>query len=82
MLQINLCQPSSIILADLQQRPVFEKFLEAVLLSLGFEFKWEYAYEYDDTGFLRQESRTYSGVREVEPCTAHPPEGERGEQQI
>ena len=74
--------PADIIRADLERHPALEKFLEAVLLSLGFEFKWEYAYEYDDTGFLRQESRTYSGVREVGLCTERPPVSERGEQQV
>ena len=82
MIQINLCQPSSIILADLLQRPVFEKFLEAVLLSGGIEIKWENDYEWDDTGYLVSTGKRFKGAHEVGPCTERPPMSERQEQQI
>mgnify|MGYP001583067778 CR=1 FL=1 len=82
MLQINLCQPSSIILADLQQRPIFEKFLEAALLAGGIEIKWEYDFKWDEAGYLRSCGKRYTGVREVDPCTGRPPENERREQQV
>ena len=82
MIQINLCQPSSIILADLLQRPVFGAFLEAVLLAGGIEVKWEHDYQWDDQGYLRSEGKRYVGAREVAPYIERPPVGERGEQQI
>ena len=82
MIQINLLSPSSIILADLHQRPVFEKFLEAVLLAAGLEVKWDCTYVHGDDGLLHLESKTYGGVREVGPCTERPPMSEREEQQV
>ena len=82
MIQINLCQPSSIILADLQQRPIFGAFLEAVLLAGGIEVKWEHDYQWDEEGFLRSAGKRYVGAREVGPCTDRPPMSEREEQQI
>lgn len=82
MLQINLCQPSSIILADLHQRPIFEKFLEAVLLAGGIEIRWEHNYEYDATGYLVEIDKRFKGAREVGPCTDRPPMSESEEQQI
>ena len=82
MIQINLCQPSSIILADLLQRPIFRAFLEAALLAGGVEIKWEHDYQYDDAGFLRSYGERFVGAREVGPCTDRPPMSERGEQQI
>ena len=82
MIQINLCQPSSIILADLLQRPVFGAFLEAALLSSGIEIKWEYDFKWDEEGFLRSTGKQYVGAREVGPCTDRPPISEREEQQI
>ena len=82
MIQINLLSPSSIILAELQQRPIFEKFIEAALLAAGLEVKWDCTYIHDDNGLLHLESKTYGGVREVGTCTERPPMSEREEQQV
>jgi hypothetical protein len=42
MIQINFCQPSSIILADLQRHVVMDGFLQAALRAGGVELQWEY----------------------------------------
>jgi len=46
VIQINLCQPSSIILADLERHVVMDGFLQAIIRSAGVELTWEHQGEY------------------------------------
>jgi len=46
VIQINLCQPSSIILADLERHVIMDGFLQAALRAGGVELQWEPQGEY------------------------------------
>ena len=78
MIQMTFCQPSSIILADLERHVIMEGFLAAALTAAGLELRWEYAGEYitSEEGFIayHQLGRRLAAVVFVGPVNTGPSE--------
>ena len=81
MIQINLVQPSSLIINDLDRHPIMATFIEQALLTGGIEVRWEYIWEHapEEQGFLILTAKRFITTNWIGVSVLPPPVEQRQE---